>query len=315
MTGFQLIPLVFVAVGALLAVLGVRNLRASNRFIRTAGEASGEVTDVRTRAVGHGSDSNLAHFPVVRFQLPDGRVVEAETDTGVNFKRPRAGQPVTVLYDPADPTHARIAGSVSGALRARLPHRLRGGLRPRRARVLRALPGVRRRALMGGDAYTVRRPRVGAIAPLLILPVFLVATRALGFPAVPPLFIVLFLAFAAYIAWQRTLVLKVDAGGVRLGRGSSRLRPPAAGGCRGAVGRDPRAGAVHGHGRSGDRPATAGRGADAERRARRSSTTRSAPTTFRRRCAPPPEAGPGAPGPGPCRRSAAARGWSTRPAD
>lgn len=116
MTGFQLIPLVFVAVGALLAVLGVRNLRASNRFIRTAGEASGEVTDVRTRAVGHGSDSNLAHFPVVRFQLPDGRVVEAETDTGVNFKRPRAGQPVTVLYDPADPTHARIAGSVSGGI-------------------------------------------------------------------------------------------------------------------------------------------------------------------------------------------------------
>jgi hypothetical protein len=116
MTGFQLIPLVFVAVGVLFAVLGVRNLRAGNRFIRTAGEASGEVTDVRARSVGHGTDSNLAFFPVVRFQLPDGRVVETETDTGVNFKRPRAGQPVTVLYDPADPTHARIAGSVAGGV-------------------------------------------------------------------------------------------------------------------------------------------------------------------------------------------------------
>ena len=116
MTGFQLLPLAFVAVGVLFAVLGVRNLRAGNRFIRTAGQASGEVTDVRARSVGHGSDSNLAFFPVVRFQLPDGRVVEAETDEGVNFKRPRAGQPVTVLYDPAEPTHVRIAGAVGGAM-------------------------------------------------------------------------------------------------------------------------------------------------------------------------------------------------------
>ena len=72
---------------------------------------------------------------------------------------------------------------------------------------------------MGGEAYTVRRPRVGALAPLLVLPVFLVATQALGLPAFPRVVVVLFLVFAAYVAWQRTLVLKVDAEGVQLGRG------------------------------------------------------------------------------------------------
>jgi hypothetical protein len=116
MSGFELIPLAFVAFGVLFAVIGIRNQRAGTRFTRSADQASAEVTDLRSRAVGHGTDSNIAYFPVVRFQLPDGRTVETETSTGNNWSRPKPGTPVDVLYDPENPTDVRIAGQVGGTL-------------------------------------------------------------------------------------------------------------------------------------------------------------------------------------------------------
>ena len=116
MSGFQFIPLAFTALGVLFAVLGIRNQRASTRFTRSAGQASAEVTDLRTRAVGSGTDSSIAYFPVVRFQLPDGRTVETETSSGTNWSRPKPGSAVEVLYDPENPADVRIAGQVGGTL-------------------------------------------------------------------------------------------------------------------------------------------------------------------------------------------------------
>lgn len=113
---FQLIPLVFVAFGVLFAVLGVRNQRSNLRFTRSASQASAQVTDLRMRSIGPRSDSSIAYFPVVRFDLPDGRTVEAETSTGTSWSRPKPGTPVEVLYDPQNPADVRIAGKVGGAL-------------------------------------------------------------------------------------------------------------------------------------------------------------------------------------------------------
>jgi hypothetical protein len=55
-----------------------------------------------------------------------------------------------------------------------------------------------------------------ALVPLVAIPVVVVAGRAFGFS---PVFLVAFSAVAAFGAWQRSLVLKVDASGLTLGRG------------------------------------------------------------------------------------------------
>ena len=51
------------------------------------------------------------YYPVVRFALPDGREVETVTRSGASPPPARTGAPVTVLYDPADPSVARVEGT------------------------------------------------------------------------------------------------------------------------------------------------------------------------------------------------------------
>lgn len=68
-------------------------------------------------------------------------------------------------------------------------------------------------------AYTLRAPKPVALLPLIVVPVLLVLSDRLGLPGFPAFFLVAFGVLVLYQAWQRSLVLKVDAGGVRLGRG------------------------------------------------------------------------------------------------
>ena len=68
-------------------------------------------------------------------------------------------------------------------------------------------------------AYTLRAPKPVALLPLIVVPVLLVLSDRLGLPGFPVFFLVAFGLLVLYQAWQRSLVLKVDAGGVHLGRG------------------------------------------------------------------------------------------------
>jgi hypothetical protein len=67
--------------------------------------------------------------------------------------------------------------------------------------------------------YTLRAPRPAALLPLLAIPVVIAVGQLVGLPGFPLLFLVAFAGIVLYGAWQRSLVLKVDASGVRLGRG------------------------------------------------------------------------------------------------
>ena len=67
--------------------------------------------------------------------------------------------------------------------------------------------------------YTLRAPRATALLPLIVVPVLLFAGDRLGLPGFPLLFVVAFGLIVLFQAWQRSLVLKVDAEGVQLGRG------------------------------------------------------------------------------------------------
>jgi hypothetical protein len=101
-------------VGGLVALQGIRSLRASRAFEQVAQRADGELVDVRYETVGPAGNSSRTSIPVVRFTLPDGRTVQTEarmgTGPGFRFK----GSEVTVLYDPADPRRARIEGFIAG---------------------------------------------------------------------------------------------------------------------------------------------------------------------------------------------------------
>ncbi len=59
--------------------------------------------------------------------------------------------------------------------------------------------------------YTLRAPRATALVPLVAIPVALFAADRLGLPGFPLFFIVAFGLIVLYQAWQRSLVLQVDA--------------------------------------------------------------------------------------------------------
>jgi hypothetical protein len=115
MEAFGLMPLAFVAMGLLFAWIGIRNVRVSDAFRRDALQADAEITDVRWELVGAMGDRDHLAFPVLRFTLPDGRVVETQSDYGTNWPPGEAGDHVTVMYLPDDPTRARIEGGFTGA--------------------------------------------------------------------------------------------------------------------------------------------------------------------------------------------------------
>ena len=68
-------------------------------------------------------------------------------------------------------------------------------------------------------SYTVRRARLAALMPLAVLPIVLALTAVTDLPAFSPVMVAAVLAIAGFQAYQRSLVLRVDADGVRLGRG------------------------------------------------------------------------------------------------
>lgn len=107
-----LVPLLFTLVGLLFAGIGVRTVVGSRRFRRVAQPAPGVVTDLRYRP-GRG-DSSGSYHPVLRFTTADGRQVDTESMYGRSPARARAGDRVTVLYDPADPTRAVLGDTVGG---------------------------------------------------------------------------------------------------------------------------------------------------------------------------------------------------------
>lgn len=105
-----LVPLLFFVIGTALAYAGIRQRLGLRRFSGGRGGRLGSSPRC-TRAVGSRYDyRSLLHFPVVRFTLPDGHEVETEVMSGSNPAPAHTGETVTVLYDPRQPTRARIDG-------------------------------------------------------------------------------------------------------------------------------------------------------------------------------------------------------------
>ncbi len=94
----SLIVLSFPLVTIATLVAGIRML-AHSRFERRALRSPGVVTEVGPTA---------AQRPVARFTTAAGAAVETAVRAGPAFEALRCGDPVIVLYDPADPTCAAL---------------------------------------------------------------------------------------------------------------------------------------------------------------------------------------------------------------
>ena len=106
---------VFAAIGAALVAIGVAITRSNRGFERRAARARGQVVDVRWEAIGPPGDKIMTGFPVLRFTLPGGEAVETVARTGTSIDAMKEGEAVDVLYDPADPSQARVDSRASSA--------------------------------------------------------------------------------------------------------------------------------------------------------------------------------------------------------
>jgi len=100
-----LIPAAAVAFGVMLIVAAARSQSSDRRFAADARRATGTV--VGMRRIG-GGDARDEAFPIVRFELPDGRAVEAQSRYGSRPAPASEGDTVSVLYDPRDPRRVQI---------------------------------------------------------------------------------------------------------------------------------------------------------------------------------------------------------------
>lgn len=99
------------AVGSFFAALGVWAAARLRRFRRTAVQVPGVVTALRAHSSSSGdSGVSVIYRPVLRFTTMDGRIVETESSFGSNPPPARQGARVPVLYDPANPSDARLTG-------------------------------------------------------------------------------------------------------------------------------------------------------------------------------------------------------------
>jgi hypothetical protein len=107
---FSYVPLLFVLIGLAIAVGGVRSTRRSRAFLARARRVPGTITGVRTGWSGSRDTLRASSRPMLTFTTLDGRRIDTEAAEPSNRG---VGNDVGVLYDPANPTDARVDEDLS----------------------------------------------------------------------------------------------------------------------------------------------------------------------------------------------------------
>jgi hypothetical protein len=106
--------ILFLGIAALMLVVAVWTGISTARHIAAEQPALGQVTELTERKDEQG---NAFYYPVVAFDTADGRRQKVQLAEGSWPPAHRVGDLVTVLYQPADPTDARIdAGGGTAAM-------------------------------------------------------------------------------------------------------------------------------------------------------------------------------------------------------
>jgi hypothetical protein len=98
-------PRLFAGIGVVLLVIAAVMGFFTYRFIEGAERADGTVVDLVESY--DSEDNTTVYYPVVRFVTPAGRPVRFKSHSSTSDD---VGDTVEVLYDPDDPTDARVSG-------------------------------------------------------------------------------------------------------------------------------------------------------------------------------------------------------------
>ncbi len=109
----QLVITVFVVLlvcagGVVLIALGAQQYNKSQAFKSKAEVAPGRVVGFETYDAPGADLSNDIHYALVLFTLKDGREIRFRGPSKDGLVKLRKGDEVVVLYDPSDPTIARV---------------------------------------------------------------------------------------------------------------------------------------------------------------------------------------------------------------
>ena len=103
------VALLLILALAVLAVVTIRRTRADRAFRDAAATAEAEVTDVRWKTVGPLPERDRLAYPLLRFALPDGSLIETRSEVATTAAE--VGDRVAVLYLPDDPSRVRVDGT------------------------------------------------------------------------------------------------------------------------------------------------------------------------------------------------------------
>ena len=105
------IALVVIVALVVLAVVAIRKRNADRAFLSAAVPAEAEVTDVRWKTVGPLPERDRLAYPLLRFALPDGSLIETRSEVATTAAE--VGDRVGILYLPDEPSRVRV-DSTSG---------------------------------------------------------------------------------------------------------------------------------------------------------------------------------------------------------
>jgi hypothetical protein len=101
--------LAVLAVALLLVWLATRRARARSAAFRAgAAHTQAEITDIRWKTVGPLPDRDRLAYPMLRFALPDGSLIETRSEVAT-APACEVGDRVEILYLPDEPRRARVA--------------------------------------------------------------------------------------------------------------------------------------------------------------------------------------------------------------
>jgi len=99
----------FFVVGLGLFIGGIYSFQNTRRFLQTAIEVPGVVTEnVWREERSSDNRASWAFYPRIRFRTSDGQNISFISNTGSSPPSYRVNEPITILYDPQQPYHASI---------------------------------------------------------------------------------------------------------------------------------------------------------------------------------------------------------------
>lgn len=100
---------ILILVGVVFAAIGAYGSRRQFLLRRNGQRVSGTVTRIDRQWDPGGGPNNpgsYSYFPVLSFQTLAGQQIETRSSVGSSNASAQVGQPVRVLYDPANPSDA-----------------------------------------------------------------------------------------------------------------------------------------------------------------------------------------------------------------